>query len=84
MSTRDDNDDTLNKDIKIVYSFLNDAGVASVAKAFTDILDAMCNNAISEFFIRWVPMHSAGLSEYVDFVSFGLTIVFTRKRVAHD
>ncbi|XP_054161649.1 cationic amino acid transporter 2-like [Oppia nitens] len=52
-------------------------GTASVARAYSVYLDALCSGTISRHLRQWVPMNLSGLGPYPDPLACGLTLILT-------
>lgn len=52
-------------------------GAASVAKGLSSYLDSQFEHTMSNFFLKYVPMHGEFISKYLDLFAFLIVIVFT-------
>ncbi|XP_054161565.1 cationic amino acid transporter 2-like [Oppia nitens] len=52
-------------------------GTASVARAYSVYLDALCGGTISKHLRQWVPINVSELGSYPDPLAFALTLVLT-------
>lgn len=52
-------------------------GAASVAKGLSSYLDSLFEHTMSNFFLKYVPLHGNFISEYLDLFAFLVVIIFT-------
>lgn len=54
-------------------------GTASVARGYSMYIDSLCNGTIQSTLRAHVPIDVSGLSQYPDFLAFGITLSLTSK-----